>query len=394
MSSGPRQIIHMDMDAFFASVEQRDQPQLRGKPVLVGGPSKRGVVAAASYEARKFGVHSAMPMVEALRRCPQAVVVPGNHGRYGEVSAQVFAIFRRYTPLVEGLSLDEAFLDVTGSQKLFGDGVAIAQAIRRAVYQELQLTVSAGVARSKFVAKIASDMNKPNGITVVPQNVAAFLAPLPVERMWGIGPVAARTMHEAGLRTIGDLAASSPEELTALLGKWGAQVHQLARGIDEREVNPDHEAKSVGAEHTFESDITRPEDLHPHLLNQAARVARRLHGQGIQGRVVTLKVKFANFTLRTARTTLPQPVSNTDSIYRAAVELLARMDLQGRGVRLTGVSVSELSRELSGGPVQRDLFGDAEVSRREAIEDLTAKIRNKFGEGSLLRATLVRGPPR
>ena len=219
------------MDAFYASVEQRDHPELRGKPVLVGGPSARGVVAAASYEARKFGARSAMPMAEALRRCPQAIVVPGRHGHYAAVSSQVFAIFRRYTPLVEGLSLDEAFLDVTGSRALFGDGVEIARRIKAAIRGELELTASAGVAPSKFIAKIASDLEKPDGLVVVRAGEEeAFLAPLSIDRMWGIGPRAAVHLREAGLETIGDLARAGEGRLERLLGSWGASVHRLARG--------------------------------------------------------------------------------------------------------------------------------------------------------------------
>src|SRR5580698_11007059 len=232
-----RTILHVDMDAFYASVEQRDDPALRGKPVIVGGRSRRGVVLAASYEVRPSGVRSAMPMAEALRRAPDAIVVPPRRDAYAEASEQAFAIFRRYTPLVEPLSLDEAFLDVTGSRAIFGDGEAIASAIKRDVRQELRLTASAGVAPCKFAAKIASDLRKPDGLVVVPSGeVAAFLAPLPVERMWGIGPKTAPKMHAMGYRTIGDLARADESALERLLGSWGTEVGRLARGEDARDV--------------------------------------------------------------------------------------------------------------------------------------------------------------
>src|SRR5690606_17777249 len=247
-----RKILHVDMDAFFASVEQRDDPRLRGKPVVVGGASRRGVVAAASYEAREFGVRSAMPMAEALRRCPRLIVVPPRGDRYGEVSARVFDVFHAYTPLVEGLSIDEAFLDVTASRSLFGDGPTIARRIKQDVLDATGLTCSAGVAPCKFVAKIASDMEKPNGLTVVAGDVAAFLAPLPIERMWGIGPKTAPTLRRLGYATLGDLARADPAALERALGSWGPEVRELARGNDPRDVVPDREAKSIGAECTYD----------------------------------------------------------------------------------------------------------------------------------------------
>ncbi len=254
-----REILHIDMDAFFASVEQLDDPSLRGEPVLVGGAERRGVVAAASYEARPFGIHSAMPMAEALRRCRHAIVVPPRRHRYEEVSASIFAVFRRFTPLVEGLSVDEAFLDVTASRGLFGDGEAIARRIRQAIRAETGLTASAGVAPSKFVAKIASDFDKPDGLVVVrPEEVRAFLDPLPIERMWGVGPKAAARLHGLGYVTLRDLAEADVRRLEATLGSWGGEVARLARGEDEREVVSEREAKSIGAEETYDEDSDEP----------------------------------------------------------------------------------------------------------------------------------------
>jgi DNA polymerase-4 len=380
-----RQIIHVDMDAFFASVEQLDDPRLRGKPVIVGGPSKRSVVSAASYEARPFGVHSAMPLAEAMRRCPHAIVRPVRHKRYAEVSHQVFKIFERFTPLVEGLSSDEAFLDVTASRALFGDGEAIARQIKSSIKRELGLTASAGVAPCKFAAKIASDLDKPDGLLVVPDDVAGFLAPLPVERMWGVGPVATKRVRDAGLNTIGDLAAADSRLLVTLLGSWGEQVHHLANGIDDREVISGVPAKSIGAEDTFDKDLNSQEDLERHLLSQSCRIAGRLFTKGIYGRVVVVKVKLADFRLHTSRMTLPEPVADADSIYAAAKQLLARLHLCGKSVRLTGVAVAGLST----GPAQRTLFEDEQKKRRERIQEVTARIQGRFGDQLLTRASLL-----
>jgi len=385
--SSSRQIIHLDLDAFFASVEQRDEPELRGKPVLVGGTARRGVVTAASYEAREFGCRSAMPMAEAMRRCPHAIVRPGRRDAYVEASDAVFDVFRRYTPLVEGLSIDEAFLDVTGSTQLFGSGEQIAARIRKEVRAEIGLTVSAGVAPSKFIAKIASDLDKPDGLVVVPEGQEKeFLAPLPVERMWGVGPKAARRMHFAGIKTIGDLAAAGSARLESLLGAWGTQVHFLASGIDDRRVHPGHAAKSVGAEETFMSDLRQPAELEPRLLSQSQRVARRLWSAGLCGRTVVVKVKYADFTSCTKRMQLPEPVFDTDSIHAAAKELLSRFTgIEKRGVRLTGVTVTA----LMAGPPPPTLFPDEDKERRQTIEEVSNAIRARFGRTSVTRATLI-----
>jgi DNA polymerase-4 len=385
-------ILHVDMDAFYASVEQRDDPSLRGKPVIVGGSSRRGVVLAASYEVRPFGVRSAMPMAEALRRAPQAIVVAPHRDRYETASEEVFAIFRRYTPLVEPLSLDEAFLDVTGSQSLFGDGAAIAGAIKREVRAKLELNASAGVAPCKFVAKVASDLRKPDGLVVVEADeVAAFLAPLPVERMWGIGPKTAPKMHAMGFRTIGDLARADDAALERVLGSWGTEVGRLARGEDARDVVPDGQAKSIGAEETYEEDLVGADQIAPTLLDHAGRIARRLIRAGLSAHTVTVKVKYADFTLRTRRATLPEAVQDTDAIHRAAVELLKRVPLVGRRVRLTGVSVSGITE----GPPAPTLFRDERAEKRRRVEEVSARIADRFGdEGAVTRATLLGKPTR
>ncbi len=382
-----RQILHVDMDAFYASVEQRDDPSLRGKPVVVGGRSRRGVVSAASYEARTYGVRSAMPMAQALRLCPRAVVVEPRMRRYAEASAQVFAIFRRYTPLVQGLSLDEAFLDVTASRSLFGDGRDIAARIKGEIRGELALTASAGVARCKFAAKVASDLEKPDGLVVVPEDVAAFLAPMPIERMWGVGQKTAPRLRALGYATLGDLARASESTLERILGAWGVHVSRLARGIDDRDVDPDGLAKSIGAEVTYERDLVDDDATARTLLEHAERVAQRLVEETLCARVVVVKLKYADFTLKTRRATLAEPAMDATTIHEAARRLLREFPRSSQGVRLTGVSVAG----LEAGPPPRLLFGGEQADKRRKVEEVMAKVKGKFGaDGAILtRATLI-----
>ena len=379
------------MDAFFASVEERDDPSLRGKAVLVGGPMRRGVVCAASYEARKFGARSAMPMAQALRLCPHAIVVPARHGRYSDVSAQVFAVFRRFTPLVEGLSVDEAFLDVTASRALFGDGETIARRIKDAIRGELSLTASAGVAPVKFAAKIASDLRKPDGLVVVPDDVRGFLAPLPIERMWGVGPKAAARLHEGGFQAIGDLAAAPYARLTALVGDGlAAHVRALSLGEDPRVVVPGRAAESVSAEETFDEDIGDPARLGWKLLDLSTRVARRLFDAGYAGRVVVVKVKLPDFTLKTRRVTVAEPISDVNSIHEKARELLDRFELGGRRIRLLGVGVADLTAGGAGGTLS--LFPDARLDRRRRLQEVVASVEDRFGQAGITRASLLAEP--
>ena len=383
-----RTVIHFDMDAFFASVEQLDNPNLRGKPVLVGARSRRGVVTAASYEARPTGVGSAMSMVEALRRCPEAIVVPPRRARYSELSSRVFEVFRRYTPLVEGLSVDEAFLDVTGSQALFGDGPEIARRIKQDVSSEIGLTGSAGVAPNKFVAKIASDMDKPDGLTVVPHDGGAeFLAPLPLERMWRVGPKARVKLRAAGLQTIGDLARADARTLQHLLGSWGPVARDLARGLDERAVVVGSPPKSLGSETTFEHDLTTAEALLKPILRQSMQVADRLVNKGLWAQVVTLKIKYGDHRIRTRQARLSRGVADTDAIFEVAGDLLTRFDALDTGVRLTGVSVSSLTKHPDA-----ELFPDEERARRERLAATTRALRERFGAAGVTRASLITNP--
>ena len=383
-----RTVIHFDMDAFFASVEQLDNPNLRGKPVLVGARSRRGVVTAASYEARPSGVGSAMSMVEALRRCPEAIVVPPRRSRYSELSGLIFEVFRRYTPLVEGLSVDEAFLDVTGSRALFGDGPEIASRIKQDVRSEIGLTGSAGVASNKFVAKIASDLEKPDGLTVVPGDAAAeFLAPLPLERMWRVGPKARVKLRAAGLQTIGDLARADVGSLEQLLGSWGPIARDLARGLDERPVVVGSPPKSLGTESTFEHDLTTADALLKPILRQSMQVADRLVNKGLWGQVVTLKIKYGDHRICTRQARLPRAVADTDTIFDAARDLLTRVDGLRAGVRLTGVSVSALTKQPDA-----ELFPDEERARRERLAATTHALRERYGAAGVTRASLLSKP--
>jgi DNA polymerase-4 len=391
-------IVHLDLDAFYASVEQLDDPGLRGRPVIVGGTSGRGVVCAASYEARRFGVRSAMPTAEARRRCPDGVFLPPRFDRYGELSRRVFAVYRDYTPLVEPLSLDEAFLDVTASRALHGGPEHIARTVKSRVRGETGLTVSAGVADCKMAAKIASDLGKPDGLVVVPSGgTAAFLAPLPVARLWGVGGVTEAALRRLGIATVGALAAFPEQVLVERFGTQGAHMRALARGEDPRPVVPDEEARSIGAEDTFERDLRGAAALLPQLLDQSVRVARRLREAGRRGRVVTLKVKYADFTLVTRRSTLAEPTDDAQAIYRSAVNDLARADA-GRGVRLTGVSVSGFEEQIPPAPGQMGLFGAPEpgppaARRRAALNAALDVLAERFGEGAVKPATLAEEAP-
>ncbi len=381
-----RTILHVDLDAFFAAVEQRDRPELRGRPVIVGGggPDRRGVVSAASYEARTFGVHSAMPLRTAGRLCPQGVFLPVDGRKYQAVSREVMAILRRYTPQVQPISIDEAFLDVTGSRALFGDGPAIARRIKADVRSEVDLTASVGVAATKLVAKIASDLRKPDGLVVVARgDEAAFLAPLPIARLWGVGERTAEALRDFGVVTIGDLARLPRASLERRFGKHGAALVDRALGIDPDPVATGDPAKSIGHEHTFDVDTADREVVERTLLGMADGVAWRLRAAGLKAGTVTLKLRDATFTTITRQVGLEVPSDLTEPIYEAALTLLRR-ELHGQRIRLVGVTASNFrDRE------QLALFGDEDPRRRQAAEALD-RIRRKYGERSVTRARLVR----
>lgn len=383
-----RIILHADMDAFFAAVEQRDHPELRGRPVVVGSPpTERGVVAASSYEARRYGIHSAMPSREAGRRCPHAVFVPPNMARYAQVSRQIMAIFGRFTPLVEPVSVDEAFLDVTGAQRLFGDGAAIGARIRQAVLAETQLTVSVGVATNKFLAKLASDMHKPDGLTVVPAEPAAiraFLAPLPVGRVWGVGKVSEQVLTRAGFHTIGDLQRATPAHLARLLGHdAAAHLHALAHGEDARTVEVTWDEKSISRENTFLNDVTDVALLERTLVDLVEDVGRRLRKAGKYAGLAKLKLRWKDFTTFTRQVPLVPTRCDDYSLRAAALELFAAQRLVAP-VRLIGFGVGQLSLQSAG---QLNLFEAAgQPARVESVSRAVDAIRKKFGTDAILSA--------
>jgi len=385
-----RSIIHIDMDAFYASVEQRDNPALRGKPVIVGGHPQRGVVLAASYEVRPFGVRSAIPMARALKLAPKAIVVPPRFAAYVDASEAVFRIFERYTPQIEPLSLDEAFLDVGASRSLFGNAAALAQRIREEIRREVELTASAGIAEVKFVAKIASDFAKPNGQHVVPDGTAReFLRPLPISRLWGVGEKTEEVLKRHGLHTIGDVAEKELPWLAQRLGTSAQHFWELSRGIDTREVISARQAKRVGAQDTFEEDLWGEEALKPHLHSQALRVGRRLRKSGLKARCVQLTVKYEDFTQITRRVTLEVATDDGQTLYRRALELLQKADLNQK-IRLTGVS----GQELNGGAPQLGLFAEeAAPKRNDKLNQTLDKIASKFGSKAVITADLREDDP-
>jgi nucleotidyltransferase/DNA polymerase involved in DNA repair len=386
-----RTILHVDMDAFYTSVEQRDHPELLGRPVVVGADSRggagRGVVAAASYEARAFGVHSAMPISRAYRLCPQAAYLRGDMAKYGEVSGRILTILRGYTDLVEPLSIDEAFLDVTGSLGLYGGARALAEALKGRIRAQEQLSSSVGIAPNKFLAKVASDLEKPDGLVEVPPGQEeAFLRDLQVDRLWGVGPRTAEALRGLGLRTIGDVARLDPSVLIRRFGRHGEHLAALSRGRDDRPVVVDWEPQSVGRETTFEQDTADPRRIHQTLVELAGAVARRLRKQEIRGRVVTLKHRDENFVTRTRRESLAVPTDDAATLLEKARALLGRVPAAGRKVRLLGISVSGLER-ASDHPRQLDLFRDQE--RGERLNRAWDAVEDRFGEATLRPASAL-----
>lgn len=384
-------IMHIDMDAFYASVEQRDCPAYRGKPVIVGGTvESRGVVSTASYEARKYGVHSAMPMAEAVRRCPDGIYLPVNFKKYREVSAQIMAIFAHYTPEVEALSLDEAFLDLTGSQSLFGPAEDIGWEIKRTIKKELDLTASVGLSYNKFLAKLSSDLNKPDGFCLVkPEDLERVVWPLSIHRMMGVGEKTAQRLEQMGIKTIGQLAKLDKGLMEHLFGVTGPVMVDMANGIDHRKVEPERECKSIGRETTFPKDISSTYELETILFTLADEVCRNLRKQGLKAKTVNIKLKYPDFKGLTRALTLDHYADAFEEIYHQADELFQRNYKEGTPVRLIGVSVSNLKPEEEI-MEQQDLFGVQD--QKDKLHSLNAtldQLNDKYGVDMVHRARKI-----
>lgn len=386
-----RTILHVDMDAFFAAVEVREQPRLAGRPVIVGADPRsgrgRGVVAAASYEARRYGIRSAMPISEAYRRCPHGAYLRPRGALYAEVSGRIFEILRRYTDLVEPLSVDEAVLDVTGSAPLFGEGGAVARAIKQHIHGAESLSASVGVASSKFVAKLASDLEKPDGLVVVaPGTEREFLAPLAIGRLWGVGPRTLERLHRIGIRSFGDLQDREREELIRALGEaLGDRFFRLCRGIDDRPVLPHRARKSLGREITFDADVAERRTVERTLLHLCEQVASALRRRSLAGDTVAVKLRWEGFDTVTRQVKLAQPVNTFEEIWPVAVRLLRSADQRERRIRLVGVSLSGLTAEGEG---QLSLFRTGETGDRRVARAVDA-LRERFGRNSVIRAELL-----
>jgi len=387
-------ILHVDMDAFYASVEVRDDPALRGLPVCVGGAAdRRGVIAAASYEAREFGVHSAMPTAKALELCPELVLLQADFDKYTQVSRQIMGIFHRYTPLVEPLSLDEAFLDIEGTERLFGDAVEIGKRIKEDILKETGLVASVGIAPSKFLAKLASDLDKPDGFRVIPADkIREVLDPLPVSKIFGVGPRTARRLESLGVHTVADLASQDRKAVLREFGASGAWIHDLAHGIDARRVNPKRVEKSHGMERTFAEDIVEREELRLILYEFCEEVSYDLRHRGLRGRTVTLKARYWNFKTVTRSKTVDIPVNIGKRIYAVARELLDRIP-EGP-LRLLGIQIANLSDVRE--PVQTGLFGSPEAGRPDVgdkrlarASDAMDRLRKRYGRGAIVPASLL-----
>lgn len=379
-----RWIIHVDMDAFYAAVEQRDCPEWKGKPVIVGGLSSRGVVATASYEARRFGVHSAMSMAEARRRCPEGIFVTPNHGHYAQVSKEIHGIFAQYSPLIEPLSLDEAFLDVTGMEYLYPHPREIALALQAQIYRELKLTASVGVAPNKFLAKLASDLKKPQGLVVVePGTEQAFLEKLPIGAMWGVGDATALVMKRLGIQTIGQLARTDVALLLKHCGQVGLRMHSLASGQDVRPVEPERAPKSIGNEETFDQDLLAEEAVYTQLLALSQKVGWRLRQSGFVGRTITVKIRFASFHTITRSHTLAEPTAFDEELYQTACAICKKVSFT-EGVRLLGITVANLQQAGE----QISLFA-GEQDKKKAVYEALDRLRDRFGEGAVTKGRLL-----
>ncbi|MFC1735449.1 DNA polymerase IV [Candidatus Hydrogenedentota bacterium] len=380
-----RWIAHIDMDAFYASVEQLDNPKLAGKPVIVGAPpDKRGVVSAASYEAREHGVHSAMPSRTAFKKCPHGIFRPVRMDRYVEVSHLIRAIFESYTPLVEPLSLDEAFLDLTGSGKLHGPPDEICRDIRRRIKDEIGITASVGLAPNKFLAKMASDMDKPNGFVVIEHGREAdAIKGLPISRLWGVGKATEKRLKECGFSLIGDIASAQESVLEKRFGPGGKRLHQLANGVDDRPVEVGCEVKSVSNETTYSKDVSDPKRLRRTLIKLAEKVGRRMRAQELAGKTVQLKLRFADFETMTRDRTLPAPIDSDNEIIHHAMDLFEAQSLRGKKVRLIGVGLAQITQADYG---QLMLFREDEEKKRR-LSKVVDGIRSELGEETIMRGS-------
>ena len=391
-------IIHLDLDAFFASVEQRDNPAYQEKPLIVGGisggklsNSNRGVVCAASYEARKYGVHAGMPIWEARQKCPQGIFVTSQINKYLEASKKFFQICSNYTPLIEPLSIDEVFLDVSGCESLFGSSETIGRKIKERVYQELELKVSVGIAENKFLAKIATNLGKPNGFYIIPlKDIQKIVYPLPISALWGIGKKTEELLKKSGIYLVEQLARMPDSILENLLGKNGKKIKLLAQGIDKSPVTPPSTAKSIGKETTYSTNIIEKEKLIKELLKLSQLVAYNVRKKGYKGRTITLKVRFQNFTTFNRSKTLENPTHLDDIIFKTVVELLDKVRHKKGGIRLLGIKLSNLT--LGNEKKQLKFLRDEEDKKGDKLEQLTQsldKIREKFGSKSITRASLL-----
>ena len=382
-------ILHLDMDAFFASVEQLDHPELRGQCVIVGGSSKRGVVTTASYEARRFGVRSAMPMFEARRRCPHGIIVPGRMRRYKEISREVMARLRQFSPLVEPVSIDEAYMDIKGCERLYGPPAKLGAAVKQAVRDEVQLTCSIGIAPVRFLAKIASDANKPNGLTIIPADeIMPFIDRLPIHKVPGVGPKAVERLQTLGIKTLGHVRRIKQDTLTHRLGKFGHRLIHLAHGEDDTPVTPWTAPKSFSSETTLEENLSDRERLLRQLLHQAEDVGRQLRNHGAKARTVTLKIKYADFRQITRSSTMPHPFQSSEVLYEQAARLL-NPDLLQQEIRLIGLGASNLVADRT--PEQMSLF---EVDPTgsvdwDSVDQAVDAINEKFGRNTVNKANLI-----
>jgi DNA polymerase-4 len=374
-------ILHVDMDAFFASVEQMDNPRLRGKPVLVGHDGPRGVVAAASYESRVFGCRSAQPISVAKRLCPQAIIVPVRGARYREISGRVFDILNEFSPLIEPISVDEAFVDLAGTERLLGPAEDVAQLLKTRIKTEIRLTASIGVAPNKFLAKLASDLKKPDGLVIIrPEEIDHILPPLPVTTLWGVGKVTAGKLQTLGIRTIGDLRGKTLDWLERHLGSEAQRYFDLSRGIDRRVVTSDREAKSIGHEQTFEVNLDDADEVRKILLDQVELVAARLRRHGLMACGVSLKIRFGDFETISRSATLPESTDSTQELWQAARALFDAWKFQP--VRLIGITAERLSK----GDGQLPMFEDADRQKQKKLDAVADQINGKFGKRSIRRA--------